>query len=174
MVKRIAQVCIVMIFISCNRDVNEDMVIYKDQRTYLKSTGKLFTGRVTRRFDNGRIASLLTYKDGVPNGKWYTNGFDEERIQEGEYLDLNSIKIDPIKGFVLSSLSLWTEGDNTFVTMDILCEENKGKLDSSQYEWIYNKNLSHYKKKYSEIKLFKNDSLIDTYTKVMNNSTVHK
>src|SRR5687767_10252272 len=105
MVKKIVQVCIVMIFISCNREVNEDMVTYKDQRTYLKSTGKLFTGRVTRRFDNGRIASLLTYKDGVPNGKWYTNGFDGEEIQEGEYLDLNSIKIDTIKGFVFNSLS---------------------------------------------------------------------
>ena len=74
---------------------------------------------------------------------------------------------------MLSSLYLWTEGDNTFVTMDLLCEENKGKLDSSQYEWIYNKNLSQYKRKYSEIKLFKNDSLIDTY-EVMDNSTAHK
>lgn len=173
MVKKIIQLCFVILFISCNREVNEGMVIYKNQKIYLKSTGELFTGRLIRRFDNGRIASLLTYKDGIANGKWYTKGFDEEIIQEGEYLDLKSIKLETINGFVLSSLSLWTEGDNTFVTMDLLCEENKGKLDSSQYEWIYNKNLSQYKRKYSEIKLFKNDSLIDTY-EVIDNSTAHK
>jgi hypothetical protein len=54
-----------------------------------------------------------------------------------------------------------------------MIDGNKGKLDSSLYERIYNKNLSQYKRKYSEIKLFKNDSLIDTY-EVMNNSTAHK
>jgi hypothetical protein len=150
------------------------MVTYKDQKTYLKSTGKLFTGRVIRKFDNGIIASMVTYKNGMPNGKWYTNGFDEELIQEGEYLDLKSVKLESVNGFIPSSLSLWTEGDNAFVTLEMLCGENKGKLESSQYEWLYNKNISHYKRKYSEIKLFRNDSLIDTYTKVINDSTAHE
>ena len=49
----------------------------RDGVTYILDTDKPFTGYAKRDFENGRMASYASWKDGKPNGrwlKWYKNG----------------------------------------------------------------------------------------------------
>lgn len=159
------QVGFVMLLLSCKSEVNDDMITYENNKAYLTSTRKPYTGEVITKFNIGGVSSLFTYKDGLLNGRWYTKGYNDEIIQEGEYLDVKTVNIKPINGVDFNSLSLWKEGSNTFVTLDLVSKEKDIKLNDEQFELIIRDNLLSYEGMYFEVRLFDKDSLLNSYRK---------
>lgn len=91
-----------ILFFSCNKNVDCNNLIFKDRVTYYK--GRLYTGKCDSYFENGMVKSTQQYKDGkddsswtfyYPSGKIETNGQFENGKRIGEwkyYFENGSLK----------------------------------------------------------------------------------
>jgi hypothetical protein len=88
--------------------------------SYIKGTNKLVDGEVIRKFDNGRIASRESYKDGKAIGNWYAYGFDGETVSQGFGIDAKKYeqKFSNVD-LTYSFLSINIEGSFAFATLYI-------------------------------------------------------
>ncbi|MRG48696.1 hypothetical protein GFS24_26530 [Chitinophaga sp. SYP-B3965] len=137
--------------------VAESEVFYKDGITWLKKTGKPFTGVVIARYENDGVFYKLSYQDGVRKGDWYIK-VNRRATEEGTYIDCDPDLVAFIKketGSDSCTLNLWREawreGFNNFVTLEI---KSHVVFDDDTFFLIYTKYLKKYKGRYAQIIIY--------------------
>lgn len=159
---RIMLAFLIMILFSCTSVVEENDVSLVDGQMLLKKNNSPYSGRVVARFENGKEASRVTFKNGYRLGVWYIKGLADEIVQEGEYISCPTELKTFIKrnfGDENCSISLWNEDSSSFATLYITDRNNRG-INDSDGQLIFDTFLKKYRSDIGEIYVFRKDSVI--------------
>lgn len=115
-----------MLLTACKNQVEISTIEQREHGlSYLKGTNKLVNGEVIRKFEDGKIAELNTYKDGKPIGKWFAYGYQREIISHGFGVDADKYaSLFPNLDFAYSFLSINIEGPYAFATLYLDSQKN--------------------------------------------------
>lgn len=117
--------------------VSIDELSLKESRYFYLHSKQPYTGEAISKFDNGKISSMIKFKNGVPDGKWFAYGYKGEIIQEGYYHSIDISNEDKFKGEAFLRLNICTtkEGPVEFTDIILVSKkrenitvENKNKL----------------------------------------------
>lgn len=110
-----------LFFLGCNDPTLNDDLHFSDG-IYLDKKNRPFSGKTVSYHSDGSIASKSTYVEGKKNGKWYTYGYNNEIIQEGEYWKKNQIASLEILNKISCQyveVNKWREGNNNYTDVYI-------------------------------------------------------
>ncbi len=159
--KNFVIVGLLCVVFGCRSTVEEDEVYSLKGKMMLVKSNKPFSGKVTYRFSNGKESSMFTYRNGYLDGDWYTKGFEGEKIQEGKYISCSKelcTAIEQSFGKSNYAISLWNEGDVSFITLYIN-NPSIDNRDNNTFQRIYINFLRRYKRDYNEIYTYQHDSM---------------
>lgn len=108
-----------LLLTACKNQVDIDNIEQREHGlSFIKGTNTLVDGQVIRKFNNGKIAELDTYKDGKAIGDWYAYGYKGETISHGFGVDAKQYETKiPNTDLTYSFLSINIEGSFAFATL---------------------------------------------------------
>jgi hypothetical protein len=123
----IAYLIIVILFIAgCSSSIKLKSELKKENNRYYYDN-KPFTGVAISEFKNRQISDEVNFKNGLPEGKWKTYGYDGEVIQEGTYQAyyLRNAEIGKLRGIKRVNICTYKEGDINLIDVHIINNELK-------------------------------------------------
>jgi hypothetical protein len=96
----------------------------KNSLYYYLQTKQPYTGEVLIKFDNGKTASVINIKNGVPDGRWVAYGYQGEIVQEGVYQPVDISTEFFFKGSDFIRLNVCTTKEGSVEFTDIFLVTN--------------------------------------------------